>query len=101
MQEWMRRACITDMGMNLLDSGKHRDAIRYFNKVIRQKPRVAEFYFYRGRCYREWGLAIKEQNHTGFWTLVFKVVRYTRCFEKSNRDYAKSVRSSGRCFVDV
>ena len=84
MQDWMINEIKGNIGLNYIDLQEYKQAIEYYSQEIESDPNNAELYFWRGRSYREAGLAIKRANNN---QNTDESVTY---FQKSNEDYEKA-----------
>ena len=84
MQDWMAAEMKGNIGLNYIDLEEYEKAIEHYSQEIEYDPNNDELYFWRGRSYRELGLAIKRANNHGN---TDKSVAY---FQKSNEDYEKA-----------
>ena len=63
MRDWKSNEARSHIGLNLIEMRRYGDAIDYYSKEIESDPDNDDLYFWRGRAYREAGLAIIRRNN--------------------------------------
>ena len=85
MHQWMRNEIKVNIGLNLIETEQYEQAIEYYTTQIDSDPDNAEWYFWRGRMYRETALTIKRSNGN-----INTDVSRTY-FNNSNDDYRRAL----------
>ena len=81
MQDWMINEIKGNIGLNYIDLAEYEKAIEYYSQEIESDPDNAELYFWRGRSYREAGLANKTS------LIIIRIPDQSiTYFQKSNED---------------
>ena len=97
MQKWMTKYANVDVGLNLMDLGKHEDAIKHFTELIEAHPDDDELYFWRGQVYRSAGRKLQQISRSYYSERaeIHNTDESIQFFEKSIQDYEKSLKLHG------
>ena len=89
MRDWKFHEARGNIGLNLIEMKKYIEAIDYYSKEIESDPDNDDLYFWRGRAYREAGLAIiRRNNHNNTDESLSH-------FQNSNNDYKRMLELCG------
>ncbi len=93
MRNWMTKYSRIDIGLNLMDSGKHEDAIKHFTELIELHPDDDELYFWRGQVYRSAGKALQQVSkcYSSERAEIHTPDESKAFFQKSIEDYEKAL----------